>query len=126
MRFRSEQHLRRQSDIKAVREQGRRIECGAFTFWWLQRHLPAEGSEPCVGPRLCAVASIAAVGKSVHRARAKRRLRELFRLHQERIAPTIDVMLVARAAGNRQSFEELEKRFLQACAKLPQPPVARG
>ena len=31
MRFRPEQHLRRQADFRAVREEGRRVECGAFT-----------------------------------------------------------------------------------------------
>ena len=37
MRFRAEQHLRRQRDIQAVREQGRRLDCGPFTLWYRLR-----------------------------------------------------------------------------------------
>lgn len=36
-RFRPEQHLLLQGDIRAVREQGRRVDCRAFTIWWRRR-----------------------------------------------------------------------------------------
>ena len=98
MRFRPEQHLRRQSDIRAVREQGRRIDCRAFTVWWKRRETPAVSENANAGPapasapahvpislsapRVCVIASTAAVGHAVRRNRAKRRLREIFRRHQ--------------------------------------------
>jgi ribonuclease P protein component len=44
MRFRPGQHLRRQSDIRAVREQGRRVDGRAFTVWWHRR--PAVALDP--------------------------------------------------------------------------------
>lgn len=116
MRYRPEQHLRRQCDIKAVREKGRRVDCGAFTLWWRAR----EAAEPIVvGPRVCVVASAAVVGKAVFRNRAKRRLRELFRLHQEKVPQGVDLMLLARANATKLEFSEMEKRFLQACSRLP-------
>lgn len=118
MRYRPEQHLRRQGEIKAVRELGRRMDCGAFTLWWVER---PEGARPTrlIGPRVCVVASIAAVGNAVHRTRAKRRLRELFRIHQQRIPDWMDVMLIAKGASARGDFKEIERRFLQACERLP-------
>ncbi|MDR1279633.1 MAG: ribonuclease P protein component [Opitutaceae bacterium] len=73
--------------------------------------------------RLGVVASRAAVGNAVARNRAKRRLREAFRRHQELVPPGQDVLLVARRAINHAVFDELEKRFVGACRKLFAPPA---
>ncbi len=118
MRFRSEQHLRRQSEIRAVRERGRRVDGGAFVLWWRER-APEEGVPGEWGPRVCVVASKAAVGMAVARNRAKRRLREVFRKHQGLVAPGLDLMLVARSAAVRWDFEVLEQKFQDACRRLP-------
>jgi ribonuclease P protein component len=118
MRFRPEQHLRRQSDIRAVREQGRRVECGAFTLWWLARPTPPAAAVAAPGVRVCVVASTAAVGNAVRRNRAKRRLREVFRRHQEKLGAGLDLMLIARAASNRVEFSQLERNFVTACEKI--------
>ncbi len=118
MRFRSEQHLRRQSEISAVRERGRRVDGGAFVLWWRER-APEEGVPSEWGPRVCVVASKAAVGMAVARNRAKRRLREVFRKHQGLVAPGLDLMLVARSAAVRWDFEVLEQKFQEACRRLP-------
>lgn len=113
MRFRPEQHLRRQSDFRAVREQGRRIHCGAFTLGWVRRD-SAEVSLPRVG----VVASTAAVGHAVLRNRAKRRLRAVFRQHQSLVPAACDLVLTARASATTCPFPELEKKFIEACALL--------
>ncbi len=113
MRFRSEQHLRHQYEIRAAREKGKRIDCGAYTIWWLLRDLPAGP-----GPRMAVAASIAAVGPSVHRSRAKRRLREIFRARQGLVPSNCDLLLVARAAVNRWAFAELDRKFVDACARI--------
>ena len=118
MRFRPEQHLRRPGDFRALREQGRRIDCGAFTLWFLRRpDAPTAVSRPRVG----VVASIASVGAAVKRNRAKRRLRELFRQHQGLVPAHSDLLLVARAAVNRLDFPALEQKFTDACRKLSPP-----
>ena len=116
MRFRPEQHLRRPGDFRAVREQGRRIDCGAFTVWFFPRPAPAN---PASRPRLGVVASIAQVGAAVERNRAKRRLRALFRTHQGLVPSGSDLLLVARGAVNRLDHPALEKKFVEACRKLP-------
>ena len=41
MRFRAEQHLRRQLDFQHVRTHGRRHDCGAFMLWYARQALPA-------------------------------------------------------------------------------------
>lgn len=123
MRYRPEQHLRRQGDFRAARELGRRIECGAFTLWWRQRD-PSEISTPAVEIRVGVVASTNAVGIAVQRARAKRRLREVFRRNQQAVPPGFDLLLIARAAVNKWDFAELEQKFVDACRKIPVKPIA--
>lgn len=131
MRFRPEQHLRRQDEIRAVRTEGRRVDARAFTVWWRPRP-KVDSSAPVVTPRACVIASTAAVGNAVHRNRAKRRLRELFRDHQNQLPRDCDLLLIARAAVFHRPYAELEKNFLQACSQIstaqpsPQPPPAHA
>jgi ribonuclease P protein component len=117
MRFRPEQHLRRQNDIRAVRELGARSDWRLFTLWCYQR--PAEA---VVGThaRTAVIASIAAVGPAVDRNRAKRRLREVFRKYHQEIPPGYDLLLIARTAIKKCSMPELEQRF-QAAVKWIRP-----
>ena len=117
MRLRPGQHLRRNADFGAVREQGRRIDCGAFLLTWRVR--------PTAGPaRVGFVASRAAVGDAVHRNRAKRRLREIYRKHQNLVPPGLDLVLTARAALLRLEFSAVEERFTAACRKFAPPAPA--
>jgi ribonuclease P protein component len=135
MRFRREQHLRRQGDFKAVREQGRRIDCGAYTVWYRVRadsgeipaaNAAAESAAP--GPRFAPtppdlvrigfVASTAQVGQAVERNRARRRLRAIVRENQRLVPAGTDLLLVARAAVNRWDHRELTEKFIGACRRL--------
>ena len=121
MRFRPWQHLRRQSDIRAVREHGTRVDCQAFTVWWRLRPIapvPADPAAKPATPRACVVASTQAVGPAVQRNRAKRRLREIFRQRQGLLPSDCDVLLVARSAVNRRPYSELSQTFADACGRI--------
>lgn len=125
MRFRAEQHLRRALDFQHVRTHGRRHDCGAFMLWYARQAVPpaapnaAENmSDDSTPARLGVVASRAAVGNAVQRARAKRRLREAFRHQQTLVPPGHDLLLVARGSLNRLEYREIERRFTDACRKI--------
>jgi ribonuclease P protein component len=120
MRLRPAQHIRRQSDIRAVRQQGSRLDCGAFTLWWMAR------KEGTTLPRACFVASTQAVGPAVQRNRAKRRMRETFRRHQGLLPAACDLLVVTRAAVNRWPFPRLESAFAGACGRIASPPASQN
>ena len=119
MRLRAGQRLRRTHEFRAAREQGRRIDCGAFVMNWRRR----DEESPAGPARVGVVASKAQVGDAVARNRAKRRLRALFRRHQNIIPAGSDLVLTARAALLGMEFSEIEQGFLHACRKLPVTPA---
>jgi ribonuclease P protein component len=112
MRFRPGQHLRRQVDIRTVREKGSRLDCKAFTLWWT-RNPGGPG-----GPRACFVASTQAVGGAVQRNSAKRRLREIFRRHQGLLPASGDFLVVARRHVNQWPFAQLERAFIEGSGRV--------
>jgi len=114
MRLRAGQRLRRSVEFRAVREQGRRMDCGAFQLTWRVRPA-AEAPGPA---RVGVVASRVAVGNAVHRNAAKRRLREIYRCNQHLVPAGFDLVLTARAALLRLSYAEANARFVQACGKI--------
>jgi ribonuclease P protein component len=116
MRLRSAQRLRRQEDFRLVRQQGRRLDRGAFTLWWRRR--PDAGDPLPSLVRVGVVASIAVIGAAVRRNAAKRRLRELFRRHQALLPPGSDLLLVARPPLSRLGFREVDSNFVYVCRQL--------
>ncbi|MEJ1971172.1 MAG: ribonuclease P protein component [Lacunisphaera sp.] len=107
MRLRAGQRLRRMVEFSAVREQGRRMDCGAFLLAWRVR----SADEPAGPPRVGVVASRAAIGNAVHRNRAKRRLREVYRRNQDLVPASLDLIphrpLRAAAPRLRRSHRAL-------------------
>ena len=90
------------------------MDCGVFQLTWRVRP-PGESPAPA---RVGVVASRVAVGNAVHRGRAKRRLRELYRRNQALVPAGFDLVLTARASLLRIDFAEATARFIQACEKI--------
>lgn len=64
------------------------------------------------------------IGSAVARARARRLLRESFRLHQHEVVRPVEVVLVARLSISGKPFSVVEQDFLTALrrAKLLKEP----
>ena len=58
------------------------------------------------------------IGGAVTRNRARRRLREVYRLNGDKLQKGWDVILVARGRTVSCSWKELNDTFLRACRKL--------
>ncbi len=121
MRFRAEQRIRRQGDFLNLRTNGRRHDCGAFL---VVMALPSPDRGPHPTARVGVVASKASVGIAPFRNRAKRRLREAFRAHQQLVPPEYDLLLIARRSINRLEYTAIERKFVDACRKLFPTPRA--
>ena len=58
------------------------------------------------------------LGKAVVRNRARRRLRELYRLSQGQMKQGFDIVLVARSRAATAPYHELERAYRRLCGKL--------
>ncbi len=58
------------------------------------------------------------LGKAVVRNRVRRRLREIYRLSEERFVPGTELVVVARVKAVRATYAQLQDAFLGSCEKL--------
>ena len=58
------------------------------------------------------------LGKAVTRNRVRRRLREIYRLHELQFRPGYDLVVVARSQAVNASFSQLTKAYLSLADKL--------
>ena len=58
------------------------------------------------------------LGKAVHRNKVRRRIREIYRLHQAELLPGWDIVVVARVKASHSSYAAIERSFLSAMDKL--------
>jgi ribonuclease P protein component len=103
------QRLTRPAQFRVVYEKGRKVVGRGLILWVL----PAEKS----GIRLGVVAS-RRVGGSVQRNRARRLLREAFRLHRFEMRGPADVVLIARGSILGSGRKEVEADLLNALHKI--------
>ena len=96
--------LARNRDFARVRQQGERLAQGCLIANWSR--LPA-GTSTRLG-----VVTSRRIGGAVERSRARRLLRESFRLHQQELAQPVELVLVARPSIAGRGFAEVEKDFL--------------
>ena len=97
--------LKQSRDFARARQEGQRAVSGCLIANW--RRLP-DGERTRVG-----VVTSGKIGGAVVRNRARRLLRETFRLHQHELAQPLDLVLVARASIVGKSFSGVEKDFLR-------------
>ena len=96
-------------DFGLVRQRGERLALGCLIANW--RRLPAES------PSRVGVITGRKIGGAVVRNRARRLLRETFRVHQHDLAGPVDLVLVARASIVGKPFAAVEKDVLTTLRK---------
>jgi len=96
-------------DFVRVRAQGGRLVLGCLVANWLP--LP-QGSPTRLG-----VVASSKIGGAVIRTRAKRLLRESFRLHQLELAQPLDLVLIARQSIVGKDLALVERDFLAVLRK---------
>ena len=98
--------LAQSREFARVRQAGERLAQGCLIANW--HKLP-----PGAAPRLGVITS-KKIGGAVQRSRARRLLRESFRLHQHDLAQPVEMVLVARNSIAGKKFADVEKDYLAA------------
>jgi ribonuclease P protein component len=92
-----------------VKSEGKRLAHGCLVMNWLT-------SPAGTGARLGIITG-RKLGNAVARSRARRLLREAFRLHQQDLPQPLEVVLVARPSIVGKQFGQVESDFLAALRK---------
>ena len=103
--FPRSRRMKQQGEFARARAQGRRLICGCL----IANVLPRPGR---LESRLGVVTG-KKVGNAVARNRARRLIRESFRLHQQELAGPVDMVLVARPSIAGKKLAEVERDFLR-------------
>jgi ribonuclease P protein component len=98
--------LKQGRDFARVRREGRRVTSGCLIANW---QVLAAGSATHVG-----VITARKLGNAVVRARARRLLREAFRLHQHDLGQPLDLVLVAQRTILGKGLAAVESDLLTA------------
>jgi ribonuclease P protein component len=101
--------LKQSRDFSRVRQQGRRMPCGCLIANWMVL--------PPGSPMRLGVITAKKLGNAVVRARARRLLREAFRLHQHDLSQPVDLVLVAQRTIVGKGFAAVEADFLAMLRK---------
>ena len=98
--------LAQSRDFARVRQRGERLVLGCLIANW--NRLP-ESRVPRLG-----IVTTKKIGDAPDRSRARRLLRESFRLHQHEFIQPVELVLVARNSITGKDFAAVEKDFLAA------------
>lgn len=104
-----ENRLKQAREFARIRQEGRRLACGCFIANW--RALPA-GSRARVG-----VITAKKLGDAVVRSRARRLLREVFRLHQRDFSQPVELVLVAQRTIVGKGLPAVDEAFMTMLRK---------
>jgi ribonuclease P protein component len=113
-RFRAGAHVRQRRDFKTVYDTGRKTPGRTMTIFTLAR--PGQVSR-------LGIAATRKLGGAVERNRAKRLVRELFRLNPA--PPGYDIVVVPRRALFDATFRNLEAEYVATLGRL-RPSVRHG
>ena len=72
----------------------------------------------CAGRSRLGVTVSTKLGKAVVRNKVRRRLREIYRLNRDRMAPGYDVIIVARVRAAHTTYQKLEACYIRALDQL--------
>ena len=104
--FGRHQRLKQARDFSRARQHGRRLVSGCLIANWLVL--------PPGSPARLGVITTKKLGNAVVGARARRLLREAFRLHQHDLNRPVDLVLVAQRGILEQDYAIVERDFLAA------------
>ena len=109
--------VKQNSDFRRIYRRGRSAVSGGVVVYCLKNRQGMSRLGVTVSTKL---------GHAVVRNKVRRRLREIYRLHEDRFAPGYDIVVVARVRAVHSSYAVLERDFLRLAKKLQLLPSQEG
>jgi len=106
--FRKEERLRKDKEFRRVFDHGKSLGGSTVAFYFLPNDLNF--------PRAGFIVSKKVSKKAVERNRAKRLMREVFRLNKHRLKP-YDLIFIARKGILGKKYRDVEEDFLRLARK---------
>ena len=97
--------LKKKAEFQEVRSRGEKLYTRNLIIYYLKNQLSH--------PRLGITVSKKVSKKAVLRNKIKRRIREIFRIHQNEL-DSCDILVIARWAAVAAEYQELERNFINA------------
>jgi ribonuclease P protein component len=116
-RFLKSQRLRSSNEFKGVFQQCRKVEDALLAFY-------VQFSEDA-GLNKFGISLGRALGKAHLRNQLKRRLREIYRVEQERFRKGYQIILIPKRGSAQRTFDELKGSFLALALKAGLLPWTR-
>ncbi len=104
LRLNRAMRIKQSREFARVRQAGQRLVHGCLIANWQ--------TLPTGSPTRLGVVTSGKIGNAVVRSRARRLLRESFRLHQHELTQPLDLILVARNSIVGRALADVEKDFL--------------
>ena len=101
-----ERRIKQGRDFLRIKTEGKRFASGCLIANWV--------TAPAGAASRLGVITGRKIGHAVIRTRARRLLREAFRLHQLELAKPIDLVLVARPSIVGKDFQVVERDLVEA------------
>lgn len=102
--FEREARIKQGRDFLSLRQGGERLSCGGLLVNWRVH--------PDRSLRRLGVITSRKLGGAVVRNRARRLIREVYRVHQHELRSGLDMVVIARASIVGKDFAGVEKDFL--------------
>lgn len=101
--------LKDNRDFRRLYSRGKYAACSTLVLYW--RPAPREGN------RLGITVSTK-LGHAVVRNKIRRRIREIYRLHEEELRRGMDLVVVARSRAPQVDYWKLDRDFVKMAKKL--------
>ncbi|HLP78844.1 MAG TPA: ribonuclease P protein component [Candidatus Paceibacterota bacterium] len=109
LKFSRAMRIKQGRDFSRLKQQGQRLVNGCLIVNWLKL--------PIGSPVRLGVVTSGRIGNAVVRNRARRLMREVFRIHQHELAGPVDLVLVARPSIVGKAMAGVERDFLTTLRK---------